>query len=107
MLRKLNGSFAEVGKVCVAVDASVHRNADLPDLGERTIGLLNMDFYAQDTWRVTSKLTWTIGVRDTYNSNPLNPHQQIGRLSGSFDSISHDVNQPLNTVIQTHLGNLF
>jgi hypothetical protein len=68
---------------------------------------LNLDFYAQDTWRVTPKLTWTIGIRDTYNSNPLNPHQQIGRLTGSFDSISHDVNQPLNAVIQTHLGNLF
>src|SRR5208337_2403175 len=38
---------------------------------------------------------------------PLNPHDQVGRLTGSFDSISHDVNQPLNSVIQTHLGNLF
>ena len=68
---------------------------------------LNLDFYAQDTWKITPKLTWTIGIRDTFNSNPLNPHDQIGRLSGSFDSISHDVNQPLNAVIQTHLGNLF
>ena len=68
---------------------------------------LNLDFYAQDTWKLTPKLTWTIGIRDTFNSNPLNPHDQIGRLSGSFDSISHDVNQPLNAVIQTHLGNLF
>jgi hypothetical protein len=68
---------------------------------------LNMDFYAQDTWKIAPKLTWTIGIRDTFNSNPLNPHQQIGRLSGSFDSISPDVNQPLNAVIQTHLGNLF
>ncbi len=31
----------------------------------------------------------------------------MARLPGSFDSISHDVNQPLNAVIQTHLGNLF
>ena len=68
---------------------------------------LNLDFYAQDTWKLTPKLTWTIGIRDTFNSNPLNPHDQIGRLSGSFDSISHNVNQPLNAVIQTHLGNLF
>ena len=78
-----------------------------PTSANEPFNFLNMDFYAQDTWRVTSKLTWTIGVRDTYNSNPLNPHQQIGRLSGSFDSISHDVNQPLNAVIQTHLSNLF
>jgi hypothetical protein len=68
---------------------------------------LNLDLYAQDTWKVTDKLTWTFGVRDTFNSNPLNPHDQIARLHGSFSSISHDVNQPLNAAIQTHLGNLF
>ena len=28
-------------------------------------------------------------------------------LRGSFDSISHDVNQPLNAAIQTDLGNVF
>jgi hypothetical protein len=78
-----------------------------PTSANEPFNFLNLDFYAQDTWRVTSKLTWTIGIRDTYNSNPLNPHQQIGRLTGSFDSISHDVNQPLSAVIQTHLGNLF
>ena len=68
---------------------------------------LNLDVYAQDTWKVTRKLTWTFGVRDTFNSNPLNPHDQVARLHGSFSSISHDVNQPLNEAIQTHLGNLF
>ncbi len=68
---------------------------------------LNLDLYAQDTWKVTRTLTWTFGVRDTFNSNPLNPHNQVARLPGAFDSISHDVNQPLSDVIQTHLGNLF
>jgi hypothetical protein len=56
---------------------------------------------------VTKKLTWTFGIRDTLNSNPLNPHQHIARLSGSFDSISPDVNQPLNAAILTNLGNVF
>jgi hypothetical protein len=68
---------------------------------------LNLDFYAQDTWKVTRTLTWTFGVRDTYNSNPLNPHDAVARLAGSFDSISHDVNQPLNQVIQTQHGTIF
>ncbi len=68
---------------------------------------LNLDFYAQDTWKVTRTLTWTFGIRDTYNSNPLNPHDAIARLAGSFNSISHDVNQPLDQVIQKHLGNVF
>ncbi len=68
---------------------------------------LNLDFYAQDTWEVTRKLTWTFGVRETYNSNPLNPHDAVARLAGSFDSISHDVNQPLSQVIQTQQGTIF
>jgi len=68
---------------------------------------LNLDLYLQDIWKVTKKLTWTFGVRDTLNSNPLNPHGQIARLQGSFSSITHDVNQPLNATIQTGLGNVF
>ena len=64
---------------------------------------LNADFYAQDTWKITPALTWTFGLRSTYNSNPLNPHNAVARLKGSFDAVSHDVNQPLNSAIQTNL----
>ncbi len=78
-----------------------------PSSANEPFNFLNLDVYAQDTWKVTRTLTWTFGLRDTFNSNPLNPHEQVGRLRGSFSSISHDVNQPLNAVIQTHLGNLF
>jgi hypothetical protein len=78
-----------------------------PTSANEPFNFLNLDLYAQDAWKVTKKLTWTFGIRDTLNSNPLNPHQHIARLSGSFDSIRHDVNQPLNAAIQTNLGHVF
>jgi hypothetical protein len=68
---------------------------------------LNLDLYAQDTWKVTSKFIWTLGIRATHNSNPLNPHDAVARLDGSFAAISHDVNQPLSAAIHTGLGNVF
>jgi len=78
-----------------------------PTSANEPFNFLNLDLYAQDTWRVTKSLTWTFGIRDTFNSNPLNPHEQIARLPGAFDSIPHDVNQPLNATIQTGLGHVF
>ncbi|MGA2430300.1 MAG: carboxypeptidase regulatory-like domain-containing protein [Candidatus Acidiferrum sp.] len=78
-----------------------------PVSANEPFNFLNADFYAQDTWKLTKTLTWTLGVRNTFNSNPLNPHDEIARLSGSFDSISHNVNQPLNAAIQAALGNIF
>src|SRR6202795_3341781 len=78
-----------------------------PTSANEPFNFLNLDLYAQDTWKLTKKVTWTFGIRDTLNSDPLNPHNQIARLRGSFSSVSHDVSQPLNAAIQTHLGNLF
>ena len=78
-----------------------------PLANSQPYNFLNLDFYAQDTWKVTRTLTWTFGLRDTYNSNPSNPHNAVARLAGSFDSISHDVNQPLSQVIRTGRGTIF
>jgi hypothetical protein len=78
-----------------------------PVSANEPFNFLNIDVYAQDTWKITPKLTWTIGLRDTFNSNPLNPHDQIARLAGSFESVSHNLNQPLAASVQTNLSTLF
>jgi hypothetical protein len=78
-----------------------------PLANSQPYNFLNLDFYAQDTWKLTRTLTWTFGIRDSYNSNPLNPHNAVARLAGSFDSISHDVNQPLSQVIRTGQSTIF
>src|ERR1700686_2162982 len=82
-------------------------SATFPLANSQPYNFLNLDFYAQDTWKVTRTLTWTFGIRDTYNSNPLNPHNAVARLAGSFDSISHDVNQPLSQAIRTQQSTIF
>ncbi len=78
-----------------------------PLANSQPYNFLNLDLYAQDAWRVTHRLTWTFGLRATHNSNPVDPHDALARLAGSFGSISHDVNQPLNGAIHTGLGNVF
>ena len=67
-----------------------------PQANSQPYNFLNLDVYAQDTWKITKTLTWTFGLRATHNSNPVNPHDAVARLPGSWDAISHNVDQPLD-----------
>ncbi len=78
-----------------------------PISGEQPFSLTNLDLFAQDTFRLTNTLTWTFGLRGAWNSNPINPHATIARLGTSFDASSHDLNQPLNAILDTGLKRFF
>jgi len=51
----------------VCIDAS----ETFPQANSQPYNFLNLDFYAQDTWKLSRALTWTFGIRDTYNSDPF------------------------------------
>ena len=78
-----------------------------PLANSQPFDFLNLDLYAQDTWKISKALSWTFGVRATHNSNPSSPHNALARLDGSFGAITHDVNEPLDNVIQTGVGTVF
>ena len=78
-----------------------------PQADSQPYNFLNLDVYAQDTWKVTKTLTWTFGIRATHNSNPVNPHDAVARLPGSWNAISHDVNQPLDAIDRDTPGEHF
>jgi hypothetical protein len=81
--------------------------ASYPIAESQPFNYLNLDVFALDTIRLGSTLTWTIGLRAAHNSNPSSPHHLIARLDGSFESASHDADQPLDAIIHTGLDQLF
>ena len=75
-------------------------------LKERVAGG-NVDFYAMDTWKPSTRATLTAGMRTTWNTNPVNQQRLFARPAGSFLDLSHGVDQPLDQAIETGLRGLF
>lgn len=67
----------------------------------------NLDLYAMDTYKPTSRATFIFGVRTTWNTDPVNRQHLFARPAGSFLDLSHSVKQPLNQAIQTGVQSLF
>jgi hypothetical protein len=78
-----------------------------PVAASQPFNYLNVDLFAQDTVKLSSKLTWTLGVRTATNTNPMSPHGLIASLPGSFAAASHNPDQPLNQAIVTGRDKLF
>lgn len=59
----------------------------------------SLGLYGQDEWHARANLTLTLALRADHQSNPVCETRCIARLSGSFDSVSHDPDQPYNQAI--------
>jgi hypothetical protein len=71
------------------------------------IAIGNLDLYAMDTYKPTPKATFIVGVRATWNTDPVNRQHLFARPAGSFLDLSHGVNQPLDQAIQTNVRGLY
>ncbi len=67
----------------------------------------NLDLYAMDSYKPMARLTLTAGLRATWNTNPENQQRLFARPAGSFLSLSHDTNQPLDQIIETNVKHVF
>ena len=59
----------------------------------------SLGLYGQEEWHARADLTFTIALRADHQSNPVCENRCFARLSGPFDSISHDPDQPYNQAI--------
>jgi hypothetical protein len=75
---------------------------NFPSSLNQPIAYYTMGFYGQDTWRAKNNLTLTFALRAEHNSNPICRHLCFARLTGPFNAVSHDMNQPYNQAILTN-----
>lgn len=88
------------GTTCLTIQ-TVPRSLNEP------FGLVNLDLFAQDTYRVKPKLTLTYDLRGSWNSDPVDQQNLVARAAGSFYTFPHDPNRALNQDIQTGLSKVF
>jgi hypothetical protein len=74
---------------------------------KQRVSVGNLEYYAMDTWKPSSKATFTYGMRVTWNTNETSKRGLFARPAGSFLDASHYTNQPLNQVILTNVHDLF
>ena len=59
----------------------------------------HLGLYGQDEWQARPGLTLTFAMRVEHQSNPVCENRCFARLTGPFNSVSHDPTQPYNQAI--------
>ena len=67
----------------------------------------SLGLYGQDEWHALANLTLTFALRADHQSNPVCEHRCFARLSGPFDSVNHDPDQPYDQAILVNQNQAF
>ena len=59
----------------------------------------SLGLYGQEEWHARANLIFTFALRADHQSNPVCETRCLARFSGTFDSVSHDPDQPYNQAI--------
>jgi len=112
--RSSSNSFfsTDVGFLITTLDAFYHGGVDPnspPDFSQlnqffesRTLyptASYHLGIYGQDEWHAQPGLTLTMTLRTEHQSNLICATRCFARLTGPFDAVSHDPNQPYNQAI--------
>ena len=81
-------------------------NSNYSSVGAVKVKLYSLGLYAQDQWRVNSKLNLTLALRFDRNSNP-NCDKCFTRMTTPFQNANHGVNTPYDQTIQTGQSSAF
>jgi hypothetical protein len=87
--------------------AAYTESATFPISLKERVAVGNLDLYAMDTYKPTKRVTFTAGLRATWNTDPANQQRLFARPAGSFLAMSHNINQPLNQAVETKVQSLF
>ena len=82
-------------------------NQSFPTSLSQRLAFYNFGVYGQDEWHARRNLSLTLAIRAEHQSNPSCERRCFARMTGSFESISHDPDQPYNQAILTNQKQAF
>ena len=87
--------------------AAYTESATFPISLKERVAAGNLDLYAMDTWKPTAQVTFTAGLRATWNTDPANQQRLFARPAGSFLDLPAISTSRSNQVIETKVQALF